>query len=608
MNAKTDHLISAEGFARVARNLARQSDVTVRLKGGNAYTDGKEIVLPVPVTMDERTQNILLGFLIHESGHVRGTDFKVPVTGLTNLFEDHRIERNMRCLFKGAEDYLIKAHKSFWDDWAGRIQEGIEVDAFGAAHNWLLAFGQKITMGRAVPKVILDQVEKDLVVKWGPIQKALIPFLERSAFTGSTQDAKKLSDQVLALLKSWQPPEDQPSEPDQGTTQSSDDQPDQQDSDSAPGSPGSEDSSQTDDESEASGVDGDAASEDVEPDASGDSDDMSDDSAGDEGAASSHEAADHENTDDQLNGSHSASSSEAGTPDLDATKMELQDALDAGVKAKDFGEFLLESVEDVIEEARMNGELLDYETHTYTTGSVDTKGFGINNDVLQQSKVAARGLRRAVKTMVEAVTRAKHQTGRRGRRIDARRISRIAVSDNRIFSKRTEGISIDTAITIAVDMSGSMGKMQRDEKAMAATLGLAQVLHQTRGTSVRATTFPGYGRDVGQIIPRGIPPCESICGLKAHGGTPIVQAVTDATDELRHQMASKKVLIVITDGEVDPGQVVAIKSIVGNDIDTYWIGIGVSHLPFDHAICVEEPDQLGSALLRHASDLIGSAA
>ena len=613
----TKHLISAEGFARVARSLAKKSNVTVRLRGSGAYTDGKAIVLPVPKQMSEKTQNILLGYLVHECGHVRTTDFNVSPAGLTNLFEDHRIERNMRTTFKGAEDFMIKAHKSFWGEWQERIQEGnTDSGAFGAAHNWLLAYGQKITMDRNIPQEILDRVDDDLMEKWGAIQLNLIPFLERSVFTNTTADAKRLSDEVLAFLNNVQPPEpEEPNAPDQEQDEQENES--QQDSSRDEEQDG-DNQNQSDDsaaeESESKSDGGDESNDQEQAEQSdtsaneGETGTDTDTDESDKGEQSKSESQPSDSEDTEQSQADSKGSGQSKGADLEAAKRELKEALDSGEKAQDFGEILMEAIKDEIEEAQKNGELIDIDYSSYSTGSVDLNMFSPLPEVAQKASISARNLRRAVKTMVESVTRAKLQTGRRGRRLDNKRLSRIATGDTRIFSKRTEGIAVDTAITLAVDMSGSMSHDGRAMKAMAATLGLSQVLHQTQGATVRGITFPGYESDVGQVIARGAKPSEKLAGLYPHGGTPIVEAVTDASEELREQAAKRKVLVVITDGVIDRHDVDAINKEVGKDIDTYWIGIGVPSLPFDHAICVDEPEQLGDALIRHASDLLGSAA
>ncbi|HOW73761.1 MAG TPA: VWA domain-containing protein [Phycisphaerae bacterium] len=88
---------------RLARTLTEQFGVNVVCQGENAWTDGKQIVLPsVPEPMDEGLERMMVGYLDHEMAHVAFSEFKVAeefakrhpgYEGMLNVVEDALIER-----------------------------------------------------------------------------------------------------------------------------------------------------------------------------------------------------------------------------------------------------------------------------------------------------------------------------------------------------------------------------------------------------------------------------------------------------------------------------------------------------------------------------------
>lgn len=88
---------------RLARTLTEPFGVLVTCQGENAWTDGRQIMLPsLPEPMDESLERITIGFLDHEMAHVAFSDFKVVGEfmkkhpgreGLLNVVEDALIER-----------------------------------------------------------------------------------------------------------------------------------------------------------------------------------------------------------------------------------------------------------------------------------------------------------------------------------------------------------------------------------------------------------------------------------------------------------------------------------------------------------------------------------
>jgi len=88
---------------RLARTLTDQFGVQVICQGDEAWTNGKQIVLPsLPEPMDDRLERMVVGYLDHEMAHVAFSDFEVVkefsekhpgYEALLNVVEDGFIER-----------------------------------------------------------------------------------------------------------------------------------------------------------------------------------------------------------------------------------------------------------------------------------------------------------------------------------------------------------------------------------------------------------------------------------------------------------------------------------------------------------------------------------
>lgn len=114
---------------RLARTLTDQFGVRVICRGEEAWTDGKQIVLPsLPEPMDEALERMLLGFLDHEMAHVAFSDFGAVkrfserhpgYEAMLNVVEDALIERramerwpgvraNLDAMFRQIRDRIVR--------------------------------------------------------------------------------------------------------------------------------------------------------------------------------------------------------------------------------------------------------------------------------------------------------------------------------------------------------------------------------------------------------------------------------------------------------------------------------------------------------------------
>ena len=101
---------------RLARTLTEQFGVKVVCQGDNAWTDGRQIVLPsLPEPINENLERMMLGYLDHEMAHVAFSDFNVAeqfakkhpgFEGMLNVVEDALIERRAMIRWPGVRANL----------------------------------------------------------------------------------------------------------------------------------------------------------------------------------------------------------------------------------------------------------------------------------------------------------------------------------------------------------------------------------------------------------------------------------------------------------------------------------------------------------------------
>src|SRR5919197_3140364 len=95
----------------VASALGRKYGISVEIGGSEALTDGEKIILPSLPADHPMAALLAYGYLDHEAGHVRLTDFADVQADLSaasdlkhalwNIFEDIRIEKAMGQIYPG---------------------------------------------------------------------------------------------------------------------------------------------------------------------------------------------------------------------------------------------------------------------------------------------------------------------------------------------------------------------------------------------------------------------------------------------------------------------------------------------------------------------------
>lgn len=109
----------------LAQAYAKKFGVKVRIQGLNAFTDGKVITIPRLMEDAPNVCRIACGYLAHEAGHIRYTDFEVVNTSyevellahLFNIIEDRRIEYLMGKQYIGVFENLELLARTMFNEY-----------------------------------------------------------------------------------------------------------------------------------------------------------------------------------------------------------------------------------------------------------------------------------------------------------------------------------------------------------------------------------------------------------------------------------------------------------------------------------------------------------
>lgn len=192
---------------------------------------------------------------------------------------------------------------------------------------------------------------------------------------------------------------------------------------------------------------------------------------------------------------------------------------------------------------------------------------------MTEALVVTSQLRRSFKRHMQALTEADVSVNRRGRKLSASHLHRIAGGDNRVFRSVSEEIDLDTAVAIGLDSSGSM-EGDAIKLTCEAVFATAVALEGIDGVSSAAFTFPGNR----VILPFGgkAKHKPDSFRINANGRTPMDNAMYLGTRMLMSQRKARRVMILLTDGRPDNAQATALAAdhAIHLGIELYVIGIG----------------------------------
>ena len=205
--------------------------------------------------------------------------------------------------------------------------------------------------------------------------------------------------------------------------------------------------------------------------------------------------------------------------------------------------------------------------------------------------------------VLQTMTLVRHSTGMCGARLDARVLHRASVGDGRIFSKKVQRLRRVTEVALLFDASGSMsmneyGKSNNNEMAQCVALGCLKALRALPGVKSSLSGFSNgemfVMSDYGDPVQEGI--------LSAVGGTPLGASLVELTSQFSDGPDVRRIILFFTDGFPDNvGSVtMALNLAKRSGIEVYGIGLQTkainTFMDSDHSIIVNSINDLAGGM------------
>ncbi|MEA1049090.1 VWA domain-containing protein [Lamprobacter modestohalophilus] len=557
----------------VAAAYGRKFGVAVQVGGSEAKTDGR--IIHLPSLSGEAEKTLAYGYLAHEAGHVRLTDFSLrrhaqPLGRFfEGVLEDVRIETAMIRAYPGTRSTLDAVIDHLIADGRMRAVSADDPPAqlLGNALLMLARHRYREQPALAPQAQVADQVLAQVFGRAFVTQlRALMTEIPALRDTAETM---ALAQRMLALVESA-------AQHDAPRTESAERSTERE----APNTQSSEPSTENDGRS-------------TEPEAPSTQRDAP-------------------STDGEAPGTqHDAPSTEYPEPstesDVLGAKDEAQKAAQEALSATD--QALPDDLFEVIGAALQaqagssHGEMPTVETF---------EGDAVRGIIaLQRAKGHSAQLSARLQGVVQSERLTRSRTVRQGRMLSAQHLHRAGVGDARIFRQRDQQTAPNTALHLLVDLSGSM-LGGADRIALDAAMALALALEPINGVSRAVSAFPslnGKSDRVTRVLGHGdrVAQHASAFVQSARGGTPMTGALWFAAADLLAQAAPRKVLITLSDGE--PNQRSSVLDLLARarTAGIELIGIGIQHEVghlFPVAIRIDDVADLKRTLFQVAEQLL----
>ncbi|OBY33978.1 hypothetical protein PR729_07110 [Providencia rettgeri] len=563
-------LRSAASLAIVANVLAGKFDISIKFTTDEAYcgvSESGKYEIGIPYTTDTSFGNILLGFLIHEIGHAKFTDFSfVAQTGnkyisvLENICEDIWIESKLEHVYGGAKYYLDAVRQHVFTEKPINSVISIE-EKITFFINYVLLHGRSKYNGVVVNNI--NELKLQFIsIFTEAISDKVDRLLEMVLLSTTTVDnnliAKKLFI-VLATALQLKPQDTLP--PSNG---SSDDAGNSEGN--APDGSGNSESNDPDGSgnSEGNAPDGSGSSEGNDPDGSGNSEGNDPDGSGNSDCSGVGESS---------NGPNDVNvSTETDTDDLDSDPESFNDIF-KDVSFDSVNDNVIQDITSTISNTEQlkkdmgsKGIVNDF----FNVAIINTewkKNFNqatqtITSLDIKRSLNTGCRLRRSFEKLVHDNTTSTSRLKEQGARIKSSKLAGVKTGNTNIFKTKSVIQSPNCACSILLDTSSSMHEYHFDTSriraALSSVIAVLEGLNIT-GVSTACYAFPFYVEESNSLLvqtmkPRYTPLRASISqGVFTHkgclGSTPLAESLIPVISEIALSREKKKMIFIITDGE-----------------------------------------------------------
>ncbi|TXM53769.1 VWA domain-containing protein [Providencia rettgeri] len=535
-------LRSAASLAIVANVLAGKFDISIKFTTDEAYcgvSESGKYEIGIPYTTDTSFGNILLGFLLHEIGHAKFTDFSfVAQTGnkyisvLENICEDIWIESKLEHVYGGAKYYLDAVRQHVFTEKPINSVISIE-EKITFFINYVLLHGRSKYNGVVVNNI--NELKLQFIsIFTKAISDKVDRLLEMVLSSTTTVDnnliAKKLFI-VLATALQLKPQDMLP--PSDG---SSDDA----------GSPSS------------------GNSEGNDPNGSGNSEGNDPDGSGNSNCSGVGESS---------NGPNDVNvSTETDIDDLDSDP-ESFSYIFKDVSFDSINDNVIQDITSTIsnpEQLKKDMSSKGIVNDFFNVAIINTewkKNFDqatqtITSLDIKRSLTTGSRLRRSFEKLVHDNTTSTSRLKEQGARIKSSKLAGVKTGNTNIFKTKNVIQSPNCACSILLDTSSSMYEYHFDTSRIRAALSsVIAVLEglNISGVSTACYAFPFYVEESNSLLvqtmkPRYTPLRASISqGVFTHkgclGSTPLAESLIPVISEIALSREKKKMIFIITDGE-----------------------------------------------------------
>jgi len=423
----------------VASALGRSLGVKVLVANvSTAMTDGETIWLPpLPVEASEQLSTLLWGFIHHEAGHLRHTDFSLGdhiasendelLNSLRNILEDIRMESEHMRLYPGAHRVLCDLLHVLKEIGFYKPSTS-ETSPSSLVCNFLNKYCRTYILRQPPLEDHALLARKHLEDQLGPgFVTRLVALAHQVTACTSSEDSLNLAYRIREFLE-----DEQSQAEEQQQAEQSDAAADSPDS-SEPGevSEQNDPSDAGNSNSGPSSSENDRSSDGSDPAVSGENGAEKPEEAPPSGASAgaSDESSDNQATSDFLKSVLSGSGLDSETGDLgDALSQVLSDELDGSEEAR----FVLPT--------------------TVKSGNI-----GRDDSAIAVAQQVSAKLALQLKRLLESEKRIPTVPKAYGQRVSRRHLHRVAFKDYRVFNRPTIQESMNTSIVCLLDTSSSMG-------------------------------------------------------------------------------------------------------------------------------------------------------
>ena len=545
-----------------------KGDVKVLVKGGTAYTDHKVIVIPRGDFSDEGFVRLVKGLVDHECGHINFTqEGSMPeahkrsklTAKFFNIIEDVRMESCVMKAFPGCEYNLLDTVKEAINrEWFAEPQDGAK--PVSLVQSYVLYRGRSEFLGQYPVAKFAQVAEEQLAQSFGSeFALKLCEIVDQIPQLKTSREALGLANQVIDMLEEELDEQETKDEQQQAEGDSSNNPP-------------------SDSDDESSDTDSDGSGQSQSSDKSGDPSDSDDDSNGQSSKSDSNESA--EDEDGDSTGDTDESDDDANEGDLTAKEKakQLAEMLDAD--DDDLMDDLHEKIQDALSE---DAQQAQKECRAAGEGDVQEVGrFHVNGNLDKTDAIAAsRSITPPLKRLLMDKNRHDVRYQKRGSRLSNAKLTSVATGNYNVFQHDIISKSPNTAVSILVDRSYSMGDPAGNGKSLIdvaneCTYALSHTMERLKGVSTEVTYYPfGYCLHLAKSFKETTANCFDRFRVTNDNGTPTGEAIATAMRSLLLQSAEKKILFVITDGEAQDENTVRESIMKAKACGVQVVGIGI---------------------------------